>query len=94
MTQDTCATCRHGSSYKRPKILEETGFDDQLMFDDKDETVYVCRAPDGPHANAEQLVPITCSSWAPPTAGRSRLEELDRMIAARENRMRQGEKER
>ncbi len=43
---DSCATCRYVGTHKRPRIMEETGFGDQLMFDDadKDETVYTCRA--------------------------------------------------
>lgn len=42
----TCATCRYVSMHKRPKVMSETGFDDQLMFADADadETVYTCRA--------------------------------------------------
>lgn len=40
----TCADCRHVATDKRPRIIDATGFDDQMMFDDEDEVVYSCRA--------------------------------------------------
>jgi len=45
-TTKTCADCRYAGTFKRPRIAEATGFDDQLMFEDadQDETVYMCRA--------------------------------------------------
>jgi hypothetical protein len=46
-TEKTCKDCRHVGTHTRPRIMEETGFGDQLMFEDadKDETVYSCKAP-------------------------------------------------
>jgi hypothetical protein len=44
----TCADCKYVKTHKRPKIMSETGFGDQLMFDDVDETVYACNAPYAP----------------------------------------------
>lgn len=43
----TCASCRHASTEKQKTPIGETGFDDQIMFEDadKDQTVYTCRAP-------------------------------------------------
>lgn len=103
-----CSTCRYASTDKRKKIMSETGFDDQLMFEDadKDETVYTCRAfgpPEGvfvdrlcEHAGKEiGLVPITCSAYAAPVrANQQRLSDLDRRIAEREARAAQREKQR
>jgi hypothetical protein len=42
--KNTCHDCRFVSWQKRPKIMDATGFDDQLMFDDVDEIVYTCKA--------------------------------------------------
>lgn len=42
--KNTCHDCRYVSTTKRPKIMEATGFGDQLMFDDVDEIVYHCKA--------------------------------------------------
>lgn len=46
MTTKDCSTCRYAKTDKRPKVMGETGFDDQLMFEDadKDEVVYSCQA--------------------------------------------------
>jgi len=86
--EQTCATCRHVGTYKRPKITDATGFDDQLMFEDADETVYMCKASEGAYANTERIEPIVgCATWsAPVKVGADRLAELDRMIAEREAR--------
>ncbi len=46
--ENTCATCRYAATHKRPKIANATGFGDQLMFEDTDETVYTCKAPYAP----------------------------------------------
>ena len=43
-TTKDCTTCRYVGTYKRPRIMDSTGIDDQLMFDDVDETVYMCKA--------------------------------------------------
>lgn len=89
LSTKTCVECRHHSTFKRPRVIDATGFDDQLMFEDadKDETVYFCRAHVGPHADKEVgTVPITCSSWEGEKDRSARLEELDRRIAEFEAR--------
>jgi hypothetical protein len=70
-------------------VIDATGFDDQIMFEDadKDETVYFCRAPEGQHAGKEiGTTPITCASWEGANRKNSRLEELDKKIAEYEAR--------
>lgn len=63
--EQNCKSCKHHSTYKRPKVIDATGFGDQMMFDDKDEVVYVCKAPNGPRASTEVgLDPVHCPSWA------------------------------
>lgn len=85
---DSCANCRLHSSFRRPKVIGETGFGDQLMFSDDDETVYVCRAEGTPESGrAVGPTPVLrtdCSSWSPPNAGSDRLNAIDEMIARRE----------
>lgn len=83
---DSCANCRHVSKRLRPKVLEATGFDDQLMFDDEDETVFSCRAARGLYAGREVgPVPVDssdCGAWEIGQSAKSdRLAELDRKIA-------------
>jgi len=104
-----CADCRHVSIYKRPRIMEETGFDDQLMFSDAsdDEPVFICKSPTGPFAGSE-IGPIakrrpsdsldfsegTCRAWtAPAMAGAERLAELDRLMARFDERNKNKERE-
>lgn len=87
----TCAECRHHATYKRPRVADATGFDDQIEFHDDDETVYLCKAPldsGGEHAGKEVgLVPITCAAWAAVRKDNERLAELDAKLAAYETRM-------
>lgn len=91
-----CSNCRYVATNTRPKIMEETGFDDQLMFDDIDEAIYTCRAFADQIALCEHagkeigLVPITCSTWAVP-AQKSKNAEADRLIAMFEERMKKKE---
>jgi iron uptake system EfeUOB component EfeO/EfeM len=80
--------------------MDSTGFDDQLMFEgpgdgadgkgDGDEVVYMCKAPTkaSTFSGTERLVPITCAAWArvEPISD-EKFAEMDRMIAAREARM-------
>lgn len=81
-----CTTCRYNSTYRRPKITDATGFGDQLMFEDTDETVNVCRSS-GARSGLEHLVPVECADWAATqSAGQERLREIDEMIARRERR--------
>ncbi len=97
----TCADCRFVKTDRRPKIMDATGFGDQLMFEDGDETVYSCEAfvKDTGQRICEHAgkvigtTPITCEAWAKPQrrsgdvdGGDARLAELDRLIAAREAR--------
>ena len=90
----TCAECRHVSTDKQKKVLEATGFGDQIMFADEseDEVVYSCRAPEGsPHAGTTfGTTPLTCGAWSAASggvvSGGDRLTELDRLIAQREAR--------
>jgi len=81
-SQNTCANCKFVGTYKRPRIMDATGFDDQLMFEGPgdgadgtgDETVYMCKAPTSvnglmsPHPNTERIEPITCEVWRPQSA--------------------------
>lgn len=103
MPENTCANCRFAFTHKRPKIIGATGFDDQLIFEDVDETVYSCRAvaweslsevaaPLSEHTGKEiGLTPISCPAWTGqgplPPRSVDRLAELDRMIAARDARV-------
>jgi hypothetical protein len=90
-TTKDCRDCKHHSASQRPRVVDQTGFDDQIEFSDEDETVYVCQASEGPYANGKEVgtIPVSCSSWAARTnAGADRLAELDRMIAAQEERLR------
>lgn len=90
-TMKDCANCKHHATMKRPKVVDGTGFDDQIEFSDEDETVYVCRAIAGPYAGGQEVgtLPISCTSWtAAVHAGADRLAELDRMIAAQNDRFR------
>jgi len=90
-------TCKFVTTYKRPKVVAETGFGDQMEFADAkdDETVFTCNAfAHGQtlcaHAGKERLIPITCEAWSKIEPVRaSRLAELDAMIAARDERTRQ-----
>lgn len=92
MTEETCMTCKHVGTHGRPKIMSETGFGDQLMFEDSDETVYTCHATGACEHSGKEIgtVPITCSSWALSSKHDpvkiARLAELDRKIAAFETR--------
>lgn len=89
MTEKTCSNCKHHSIYKRPKILEATGFGDQMMFDDSDEAVIICRAPAGPRASQEiGLTPISCTAHEPAAAAlseekRKELDEWEKRFAER-----------
>jgi hypothetical protein len=93
-TTKDCRDCKHHSTKKQPRVVDPTGFDDQIEFADDDETVYVCRASEGPYANGKEVgtLPVTCASWTAWTAwtkaGADRLAELDRMIAAQNERLR------
>lgn len=90
-TKRDCKDCKHHSTLRRPKVVDGTGFDDQIEFSDDDETVYVCRAESGPYAGGKEVgtIPVSCSSWTAWTkAGADRLAELDRMIAAQNDRLR------
>lgn len=92
VTGRTCAECRYVATDKQPKPIEATGFGDQMMFADEDETVYTCRAP-AENPNAGRFfgaTPVTCDGWAAPDRGASRLAELDRLIAQREARVERG----
>ena len=89
-TTKDCRDCKHHSATKRPRVVDQTGFDDQIEFSDEDETVYVCHAPEGPYANGKEVgtLPVSCAAWATRTnEGYGRLAELDRMIAAQEERL-------
>ena len=87
----TCAECRYVATDKQPKPIEATGFGDQMMFADEDETVYTCKAPQE-NPNAGRFfgpTPVTCDGWAMigvANSGADRLNELDRLIAQRESR--------
>jgi len=88
VSETSCANCKLAGTHKRPKIMGETGFDDQLMFDDVDETVYMCKATEGEHAGREiGIEPITCALWTKTSPQSDRLAELDRRIAEREARV-------
>lgn len=88
---DNCRNCRFHSIHKRPKILEETGFGDQLMFADadEDEEVFSCRAPTGPHSNSEVgITPVLCSAWQVlRILTDEQRAEMDRQMARFEERM-------
>lgn len=87
-----CTTCRHHSKTTRPKVVDATGFDDQIEFADENETLYSCRAPQGPFAGREVgTVAVSCPSFEQPQSGAARLAELDRMIAERNKRTRGAE---
>lgn len=86
-----CTNCKHHSTIKRPKVVDTTGFDDQIEFADEDETIYVCRSIMGPYASGQEVgaAPVSCEAWAPTVrAGADRLAELDAMIAKQIERMR------
>lgn len=92
----TCATCRFSGTYKRPKIMQETWFGDQLMFEDEanDEVVYMCKATPGSTTYAGSEVgtaPVSCPAWSTvpknDESNVARLNELDRLIAARDARV-------
>lgn len=91
----TCAECRHHSAFKRQRIIDATGFDDQLMFEDedKDETVYICKAPGGKHFDKEiGTVPITCDSFevgVKSALEKEQMEALDRLERAYAERTKQ-----
>jgi hypothetical protein len=90
-TMKDCTNCKHHATLKRPKVVDSTGFDDQIEFSDEDEVVFVCRAVMGPYAGGQEVgtLAISCTSWvAVAKAGAERLAELDRMIEAQNARFR------
>lgn len=86
---NSCATCRYVSKSTRPKIMDATGFDDQLMFEDVDETVYACRAEAGLWAGKEVgTEPVSaCPVWEAPTKEDEHKERADAMLAKFEARL-------
>jgi len=87
-----CAGCRHHSKSQRLKVVDATGFDDQIEFADEYETVYSCLAKEGPFAGRQVgTVPVSCPSFEAPQGGADRLAELDRMIAERNRNKRRNE---
>ncbi len=95
-TVKDCSTCAHASTSKQKKVIEATGFGDQMMFEDedKDETVYACAAPAGPYAGKGLgTTPVSCGSWKEPVKYSSRLAELDARIAQFEARNKLGANE-
>ncbi len=95
-----CSTCRFAATDKRKKIIDATGFDDQMMFEDHDEIVYSCKAFGddrseslSPHAGKViGIAPISCDGWArAQQIAPEKAAELDSMVLAYEARMKERE---
>ena len=85
-----CSNCRHRGTFKRPRILRETGFGDGMMFDDasNDETVYQCKSTKSEHAGTEiGTTPVECEAWEKEAStseeARAEMDEWERRFAAR-----------
>jgi len=78
-----CSNCKHVLTNKRPKIMEETGFGDGLMFDDVDEVVYICKHSESPSKDQETLSPVVgCALWQTPSGlTDEKRRELDALMA-------------
>lgn len=75
----SCTTCRHHRVELHPKVLD-TAFDTVVAFDDKDQKVYFCTSPMGPHAGAKVgTLPVFCEAWSAPRSVNT--AELDRLLA-------------
>jgi hypothetical protein len=95
--RDTCVDCKFVGTYRRPRIQEDTGFDDQMQFyakgdeglaedDDGDETVYLCKRPtDLPQGWAQQGLLGEFDPFAGKFAGTERLVPLKRRQAHDDN---------